>query len=89
MAPEFSKCPIKAPCGWSSSLKSRWAVRCGASCLVLLALHLTWNLYSHTGLFIALSSDYGLYISQALVLQEDNPVHIYDRVAIDRQYKPC
>jgi hypothetical protein len=54
---------------------------------VLLSVHLAWNLYSHTGLFLALGPDYGLYVSQALVLQEGTPVQIYDRTAIDRHYK--
>jgi hypothetical protein len=55
--------------------------------LVILSLQLVWNLYSHTGLFLTLGPDYGLYVAQASVLEEGNPVRIYDRVAIDRQYK--
>jgi hypothetical protein len=62
-------------------------VRLLASGLVVLSLQLVWNLYSHTGLFLALGPDYGLYVAQAAVLQEGDPVRIYERVAIDRKYK--
>jgi hypothetical protein len=50
-------------------------------------VHLAWQTYIQTGLFMVLGSDYGLYVSQAAVLQQGNPADIYDRFAIDRNYK--
>ncbi|WP_447601825.1 glycosyltransferase family 87 protein [Nitrospira sp. Nam80] len=69
------------------SKRIQWAIRILASVLIVLSLQLAWKAYTQTGLFIPLASDYGLYLSQAMALQEGDPRRIYDRNAIDRHYK--
>jgi hypothetical protein len=65
----------------------QWLVRTLAAVLILLSIQLAWKAYTQTGLFIPLGSDYGLYLSQAMTLQEGDSPRIYDRNAIDRNYK--
>jgi hypothetical protein len=69
------------------SERIQWAIRILASVLIVLSIQLAWKAYTQTGLFIPLGSDYGLYLSQAMALQEGDPRRIYDRNAIDRHYK--